>query len=83
MRPKLAEYVEAGYALTPAERLEAARMLQLSVEQDTNEGQAEVDAAWDDEIGRRLAEVLDGTAKLVDGPQSIAQVRAALAARRK
>jgi hypothetical protein len=40
------------------------------------------DGAWDDVIERRVAEVLDGTAMLVDGPASHAQVRAELAARR-
>ena len=83
MTPGLAEYIEAGYALTPDERLEAARMLQLSVEQETNEDQADVDAAWDAAIDRRVQEIVDGTAVLVDGPTSHARVRAELAARRK
>lgn len=82
MTPKLAEYVEAGYALTPAERLEAARMLRLSAEQDTDDGQSDIDAAWDDVIGQRVAEVVNGTARLVDGPETIAQIRAELATRR-
>lgn len=83
MTPRLADYIEAGYALTPEERLEAARMLQQSVAQDTNEDQAEVDAAWDDVLERRVAEIVNGTAKLVDGPESLARVRTELAARRK
>ncbi|WP_022882966.1 addiction module protein [Gryllotalpicola ginsengisoli] len=83
MKQTLAEYLEAGYALTPEERLEAARMLRQSVEQETDAGQAEIDAAWDEEISKRVAEVLDGSANLVDGPETLAQVRAELAARRK
>jgi hypothetical protein len=83
MTPRLADYIEAGYALTPDERVEAARMLLLSVEQDTDDEQADIEAEWDDTIGRRLAEVMNGTAKLVDGPESIARIRAELAARRK
>lgn len=83
MTSKLAEYVEAGYALTSEERLEAARMLRLSVEQDIDEGQSDIHAAWDDEITQRVAEVVDGTARLVDGPETIAQVRAELDARRR
>lgn len=83
MTPKLSEYVEAGYALTPDERVEAARMLLLSVDQDTNGEQAEIEAAWDDVIDRRVAEIVRGEAKLVDGPAAMAQLRADLAARRQ
>src|SRR5699024_7524316 len=57
MTGRLADYVEAGYALTPDERLEAARMLRLSVEQDTDSDHAEIDAAWDEVIDRRVTEV--------------------------
>lgn len=83
MASRLADYIEAGYALTSEERLEAARMLRLSVEQDIDEGQADIDAAWDDAIAQRVAEVVKGTAQLVDGPETIAQIRADLAARRR
>lgn len=82
MAQKLAEYVEAGYALTPDERLEAARMLRLSVDQDTNSDQADTDAAWDDAIDRRVSEVANGTASLVDGREGLAQIRTELAVRR-
>lgn len=83
MTARLADYVAAGFELTPDERLEAARMLWLSVDQDTDANQAEIDAAWDDVIDRRVAGVVDGTATLVDGPASLTQIRAELAARRK
>ncbi|QEW03869.1 addiction module protein [Microbacterium lushaniae] len=77
----LNEYIEAGYALTPAERLEAARALQLSVDQDTDERQPEIDAAWEDEIDRRLDEFKRGEAVLVDGREGLAAIRDELAAR--
>lgn len=83
MTPKLSEYVEAGYALSPDERLEAARMLRLSVDQDTDSDQAEIDAAWDDVIERRVGEVVRGNATLVEGREAMAQIRADLAARRR
>jgi len=83
MTPKLSEYIEAGYALTPDERLEAARVLRLSVDQDTDREQAEIDATWDDVIDQRVAEVIRGDAKLVDGREAMARVRADLAARRR
>ena len=77
----LNEYIAAGYALTPAERLEAARVLRLSVDQDTDERQTEIDAAWEDEIDRRLTDVTSGGAELVDGHEGLAAIRAELAAR--
>lgn len=83
MTPRFAEYIEAGYALTPDERLEAARMLRLSVDQDTDSEQADIDVAWDNVIGRRVAEVVSGQARLVDGRDGLAEIRAELAARRK
>lgn len=83
MSPKLSEYVEAGYALSPDERLEAARMLRLSVDQDTDGEQGDIDAAWDEVIDRRVAEVVGGGASLVDGREGLAQIRAELAARRR
>lgn len=83
MTPKLSEYVEAGYALSPDERLEAARMLRLSVDQDTDSDQAEIDAAWDEVIERRVGEVVRGNATLVEGREAMVQIRADLAARRR
>lgn len=82
MAQELADYVEAGYALTPDERLEAARMLRLSVDQDTDQGQADTDAAWDDVIDRRVREVANGTAELVDGREGLEAIRSEIAARR-
>ncbi len=82
MTTTLADYVEAGYALTPDQRLEAARMLRLSVEQDTQSDQPEIDAAWDEVIARRVAEIAGGAVELVDGPASITQIRTELAQRR-
>ena len=58
-------------------------MLRLSVDQDTDANRVEIDAAWDEVIDRRVVEVVNGTANLVDGPESRAQIRADLAARRR
>lgn len=83
MTANLADYIEAGKAFGADDRLEAARQLLLSVDRDEGADQAEIDDAWDEVIQRRVSEVLDGTAKLVDGPTAHAQIRAELAARRK
>ncbi|HET8957607.1 MAG TPA: addiction module protein [Microcella sp.] len=82
MNPKLTDYVEAGYALTPEQRLEAARLLRLSVDRDIDADQSAIDAAWDDEIARRLSDVVERRVDLVDGRTQLAQLRAEIAARR-
>lgn len=83
MTPKLADYIEAGKALGADERLEAAHQLLLSVEQDADSDPVAVDTAWDQAIDRRVQQILNREAEVVDGPQAHAQVRAEIAARRK
>jgi hypothetical protein len=83
MTPKLADYIEAGMALNADERLEAAHQLLLSVDQDAGADKADIDAAWDEVIDRRVDEILSGKAKLVDGREAHARVRAEIAALRK
>lgn len=78
MTPKLTEYIEAGYALTPEERLEAARMLRLSVDQDVETERSEIDAEWDTVIERRVEEAVSGKGQLVSGRESFARIRARL-----
>ncbi|WP_152362512.1 addiction module protein [Microlunatus speluncae] len=83
MTSRLAEFIEAGYTLTPDERLEAARMLRLSVDHDTDRDQAEIDAAWDDVIDRRVEEIVSGRTETVDGRAGLARIRDELSARRR
>ena len=83
MTPKLADYIEAGMALDADERLEAAHQLLLSVDQDAGADKVDIDAAWDEVIDRRVDEILSGKAKLVDGREAHARVRAEIAALRK
>lgn len=78
----LQEVIEAGLALDESERLKAAHALLASVEEHDDD-QAGVDAEWDEVIQRRVQEIVTGTAKLVDGRESFALIRAELAERRK
>ena len=82
MTRKLADYIEAGKALDADERLEAAHQLLLSVDHDSDADQDEIDAAWNEVIDRRVGEIVSGKAKLVDGREGLARIRAELAARR-
>jgi hypothetical protein len=77
--PGLADYIAQGKNLSPDEREIAA----LALWQIDDAEQAEVDAAWNQEIDRRVDEVVSGGVELVDGEESLRQIRAELAARRK
>lgn len=83
MTPKLADYIEAGYSLTPDERLEAARMLRLSVDQDADADLADIESAWRDEIGSRVGDILAGKVQLVDADETYRLLSAELASKRR
>jgi hypothetical protein len=76
--PKLTEYIEAGKALDADEREIAA----LALQQVDEAEQAEVDAAWDETIDRRLDELTSGKVQPVSGRETIAIARARAADRR-
>lgn len=76
MNPRLADYIEAGKRLDPDERELAALALQRVDEGE----QAEVDAAWNQEIDRRVAEIVNGEVELVDSDETFATAREMLAA---
>ena len=81
--PGLAQYIEAGKSLDADERLEAAHQLLLSVDRDTETDQSVIDAAWDEVVDRRVEQIVNGAAPLVDGPVAHARVRAEIAANGK
>lgn len=81
MTPKLAKYIEAGYSLTPAERLEAARMLRLSVDRDTESDSTAIEAAWRAEVGARVDDILAGKVELVDADETHRMLSAELASK--
>lgn len=71
--PRLRECIAAGKALTPDEREIAVLMLQFYKPEDHD--QAEIDAAWDAEIDRRLSEVLNDEVELINGEDTLATIR--------
>lgn len=83
MAQKLTEYVEAGYTLTPSERLQAARMLRLSVDREADTDQDAIDRAWQGEIDSRLDEILAGSVELVDADETYRLLSAEIASKRK
>ncbi len=68
----VAELSERARVLPPEDRARLAEELLASLEENPS---SEVDAAWDAEIQRRIAEVEAGTAELVPAEEVFARVR--------
>lgn len=68
------ELLEAeALKLTAVERAAFAQMLLASLDED-----AEIDAAWAEEIERRVADIESGVVQVIPIADALAQVRAAL-----
>lgn len=78
MTSKLQDYIAEGRALDADEREIAA----LALQQVDETKQAEVDAAWEETVSRRLDELKSGKVEAVSGRETIAIARARSAARR-
>jgi putative addiction module component (TIGR02574 family) len=69
------ELSQRARALAPEDRARLAEELLASLEADRD---PQVDAAWDEELRRRIAEVESGAVKLVPADEVFARVRRAL-----
>lgn len=65
------ELSRKALSLSPEERIQLAENL-LATVQEVDE---EVEAAWDEEIRRRIAEIDSGTAKLIPSEEVFAELR--------
>ena len=65
------ELSRKALSLSPEERVQLAEELLATV----REVDSEIDAAWGDEIRRRLAGINDGTAKLTPAEEVFAELR--------
>jgi putative addiction module component (TIGR02574 family) len=65
------ELAKQARSLPPEDRVRLAEEL-LATVQETEE---DVEAAWEEEIRRRVAEIENGTAKLVPADEVFAEVR--------
>ena len=72
MSELLAELSAKALSLSASEREQLAEDLLMSLQGEVD---PEVDAEWDQEIQRRLAEVEDGTAKLIPAADVFAEAR--------
>ena len=74
MADLVSELTERAKALPPEDRARLAEELLASLDP----GEDEVEAAWDSEIRKRIAEVENGAVRLVPADEAFAQVRQAL-----
>lgn len=75
--------LEQAKRLSADERLEIARELLASVDEDEESGTPEeIEAAWDDEIQRRDEQVLAGGGGAHDAESVLAEVERAIRAKR-
>ena len=65
------ELSRQALALPPEERVRLAQELLATVQQED----AEVEAAWDEELKRRIAEIDAGTARLTPAEDVFAEIR--------
>lgn len=70
-------------AIAADERAVAAHRLLESLHDEQPADEADVNAAWDEEIDRRVDDVLKGRVQLIDVEESRMRIRAELGARRK
>jgi putative addiction module component (TIGR02574 family) len=72
MRDQVLELAERGKALTPEDRSRLVDMLLVSLHEAPV---AEVEAAWDAEVDRRLAAYDRGESQAIDGEEVLAKAR--------
>lgn len=65
------ELSRKALSLSPEERVQPAEELLATVQQVD----PEVEAAWDEEIRRRIAEIENGTAKLIPAEEVFVELR--------
>jgi putative addiction module component (TIGR02574 family) len=75
MTDLVTELSQRARELTPEDRARLAEELLASLEEKL---EPEVDAAWNEELRKRIAEVENGTARLIPASEVFARVRRAL-----
>ena len=77
MSPTVEKYRDELLRLSPSERGEIASFLLDSLDSETEAEPAEdVEAAWTEEIGRRVEEIQSGRVVPIPGEQVIEELRA-------
>jgi putative addiction module component len=76
MNDRVRAIVEEASKLTPRERLELFDLLEVAFARDEGDGTpAEVEAAWLEEVGQRIAKAERGETTSVDFDEAMAKAR--------
>jgi putative addiction module component (TIGR02574 family) len=73
MHDQVVELAEQGKALAPQDRSRLVDMLLVSLREDPV---AQIEAAWDEEVERRLKAYDRGEVQAIDGEEVLAKARA-------
>ena len=73
MHDQVVELAEQGKALAPEDRSRLVDMLLVSLHEDPL---AQIEAAWDEEVERRLGAYDRGEVQAIDGEEVLAKARA-------
>ncbi len=73
MSPELDELLKRAMALPPEDRAAMANSLLESLDETADE---DAEAAWDDEIKRRVDDIRSGRVKTIPGEQVLARLNA-------
>lgn len=77
------EIHKLAHSLPEEQRIELANSLYESIDADEEASEAEVDAAWDEEIKRRLDEIDSGKVRMIPHEEVMAGLRAHIAKKRQ
>ena len=81
MAPEVAEILETVKAMTHEQRADVAYRVLLTLDDAPADDPAVVEAAWQDEINRRVDDYFSGNKNLISVDESHAKIRAKLAAK--
>lgn len=76
MQPSYEEVEKLAYALPEDQRIRLANSLYESVGDEERASEAEIEAAWGDEIKRRLDEIDSGAVELIPMEDVLARMNA-------
>jgi putative addiction module component (TIGR02574 family) len=78
MKATLEQVTEEALNLSPPDRAALTRVLIEALDAGPAEDPAEIEAAWDQEISRRLQEIDSGKVKLIPAEEVFAKIQARL-----
>lgn len=83
MQPSFEEVEKLAHALSEDQRIRLANSLYESVAGEEHASEAEIEAAWGDEIKRRLDEIDSGKVQMISHEEFLAHLDAHIASKRQ